>query len=1061
MSGNEEMMPPSERSSRLSDTSSSEYQARAQQQQARQETVEQRRRRLAQELGVPVSEVEARQLDERGEEVGVVPTESAIEEVTNEIAGESRFLQPGDVDVDADPREGVEVNVDEEAAAQRQAESFLDQIADPLLTEAGRRAAVRVADNQEVNYRIVLNDALERSGAEDVSPRTDDPADVIAALDPDALEASIETFGEDDPQTGPFRSLPGQLREVEEQVEQERQQAEENPQQFLTELEGELPEINESAQQLAETQALSRTQFRAEREARNEISEQYEGIDYWDVEADANLQSGEVDVAIDEEAAADYREQSRRIVVDGDELAPPEAREEIASSFEDVGADAVAFEQTESGLQTLIDDQTVSEFQQTQIAQDVGVPESAVDRRDDEFFVERDEFEEALAEDAGEDVAPDDILLEGIGEVDEIAVSDFDEIDAQIVREATEEDAVGIRLTPGPEATRVANERALDDVESGGSPPGPVATGVGVAASTLAETPLGDVLGGVADVGFGTDSDDRGLAGGARDAADDAAQWYETQITDPMRSSEGGRTEPVAPGVGGLEAASNTEFVQDSSVVAAETLNPGAFARDAIDVTSVGVQAADLVADEGAEGAQVVGEAAAAGVEALPGVVIDVAETARENPQDAAEFATGLGTSAVVGGAAFRGVRSAGSGARRVARRIDLQLGEFRRANRGQGQFGRQRDRDNDNIVEMDFESPRQRGDSVEADGDQLQLVREETVDEDLRSVRDGDSGTVDSPTDDLRTQSGETQIRQRDLEPSEQALQQAERALQDAESRLDRPDLDVEQALTRQEARLRARDRLPPESAYQSRSAYQREVNRLTDRIQSQSQPPAAEAAAGVAAASGAILDAPPETELLATEELATDAQADASQGMELLATEELMTEAQTDTSQGTELLAGEALATDAQTDTTQGTELLAAQELAAEQQVDADLDAGLTAATDSLTASQALTDLDSMASTLGRDIAATSTSGTTGTGGPTVADPVGRTGRPTRANRVTRGNRTSRRPRPRKPDFPDFDGDDDEEEWQGFGTDEALFQFEVDSLTEVDNDIEAIFDG
>ncbi|QKG91697.1 hypothetical protein HPS36_02110 [Halorubrum salinarum] len=252
--------------------------------------------------------------------------------------------------------------------------------------------------------------------------------------------------------------------------------------------------------------------------------------------------------------------------------------------------------------------------------------------------------------------------------------------------------------------------------------PGALATVTGTAASTLANNPVGNAIGRGADALFGTDSPDSGVLGGVADRLDTEAEDINNTFADQIRESDPSRTQAVAPGVGGLSAAANSEFIRGSAATATELANPAAAGRDLINLGSAGAQVADFVADEGPEGAQVVLDAAEAGARAAPGAVVDVAQAARDNPQEAAEVGTAVVATGVAGGAGFRGVRGAASGARQLTRRLDADLAEFRRANRAQGQIGSQRSRDT-----VDF-SDAQSGRDFEADLRQEDLTQRQEI---------------------------------------------------------------------------------------------------------------------------------------------------------------------------------------------------------------------------------------------------------------------------------------------------------------------------------------------
>ena len=207
-------------------------------------------------------------------------------------------------------------------------------------------------------------------------------------------------------------------------------------------------------------------------------------------------------------------------------------------------------------------------------------------------------------------------------------------------------------------------------------------------------SPVGNALGGASDALFGVDSPDRGVVGDARDRLDGVADRFDSEIADPLREDRGTPTSSPAPGVGGVGAAANSQFVRDSAAQTAELLNPARVGSDLLGLASGAAQGADFLVDE--DGA--LGETADATVDAAqatPGAAVDAGQFVAENPRDAAVTGTALFASLGAGAAAGAATRGAARGARRLAPDGDT-LDDFASANRGQLQRGGQRSPDKD-----------------------------------------------------------------------------------------------------------------------------------------------------------------------------------------------------------------------------------------------------------------------------------------------------------------------------------------------------------------------------
>lgn len=344
----------------------------------------------------------------------------------------------------------------------------------------------------------------------------------------------------------------------------------------------------------------------------------------------------------------------------------------------------------------------------------------------DELGVATEEVE--LTQRDGEVIAEADVPQDTISANDAIGTGRGPRFDDEIGTDV--EDTISRSNLPEPETDTSTS-------------PGALASVTGTVASTLANNPVGNAIGTGADALFGIDSPDSGVLGGVADRLDTEAQDFNTAVADEIRQSDPSRTQPVAPGVGGLSATANSEFFRNTAATGAELANPAAIGRDIINLGSAGAQLADFVADEGPEGAEVVLDAAEAGARAAPDAAVDVAQAVRDNPQRAAEVGTAVVATGVAGGAASRGVRGAASGARRLTRRLDADLSEFRQANRAQGQIGSQRSRD---TVEF---SEAQSGRDFEADLRQEDLTQRQEI---LRDRANREQRVIEDLVDDPRS---------------------------------------------------------------------------------------------------------------------------------------------------------------------------------------------------------------------------------------------------------------------------------------------------------------------
>jgi hypothetical protein len=129
MSGNESEMPDgddstrladrardlgqraAEGSTRLADRAMTAFERRRRRAQRAREAVDERTSEFADALGLDPGQIEPVQLDDRGEEIGFVPSESGREALVSDFASERPFVEPSEALVEADPREGTQTRV--------------------------------------------------------------------------------------------------------------------------------------------------------------------------------------------------------------------------------------------------------------------------------------------------------------------------------------------------------------------------------------------------------------------------------------------------------------------------------------------------------------------------------------------------------------------------------------------------------------------------------------------------------------------------------------------------------------------------------------------------------------------------------------------------------------------------------------------------------------------------------------------------------------------------------------------------------------------------------------
>ena len=98
-------------STRLRDRADSDFQQRRQRQQQTRSAIDDARGEFASALDLDEDLIEPVQLDQRGESFGFVPGDRGADILAERFADEREFVEPGDAEVDADPRRGVETRV--------------------------------------------------------------------------------------------------------------------------------------------------------------------------------------------------------------------------------------------------------------------------------------------------------------------------------------------------------------------------------------------------------------------------------------------------------------------------------------------------------------------------------------------------------------------------------------------------------------------------------------------------------------------------------------------------------------------------------------------------------------------------------------------------------------------------------------------------------------------------------------------------------------------------------------------------------------------------------------
>ena len=315
-------------SSRLADRATTEYQRIQQQQQV----AEQRRRRLAEELQVEENQLT---VQDRQDETRVVPNDEARQQVSERVANQSEFLQPGDIDVDV--RDDGSINVapstaGRRRAAARQLESigvenvdlgeieatgegieFSDSLESRADAERIGNIREQLPDQQDIFFprgnfaaeTIAFETAnVVRDG--DLSASADLVRDLGLETNPSANVSPVEIIEQTDPERAAdfFDNLDAEeIREAQETIDKRRELFSEDPSEFLDSIESERFADPIFAVERARSRATARrveANNRAD-EIAQQIAGRNESLDVDDVEVDVNPATGAVESGLSEQ----------------------------------------------------------------------------------------------------------------------------------------------------------------------------------------------------------------------------------------------------------------------------------------------------------------------------------------------------------------------------------------------------------------------------------------------------------------------------------------------------------------------------------------------------------------------------------------------------------------------------------------------------------------------------------------------------------------------------------------------------------------------------------------
>ena len=178
-----------QRADRLRDRATTAFQQRRQQAARAEERLNNRVDQFAGALGLDPDFVEPVQLDDRGEDIGFVPTDRGRDELASDFAADRPFVEPGDALIDADPVGGTRTSVDPAA--------FDDVAARARQQSAGQQQFVEPGDlDAEVTPGGVTGVEVRPGRQDDIAARRFESTTALDDVDPTTdLERTGDGFG--------------------------------------------------------------------------------------------------------------------------------------------------------------------------------------------------------------------------------------------------------------------------------------------------------------------------------------------------------------------------------------------------------------------------------------------------------------------------------------------------------------------------------------------------------------------------------------------------------------------------------------------------------------------------------------------------------------------------------------------------------------------------------------------------------------------------------------------------------------------------------------------------
>lgn len=165
---------------RLRDRATTAFQQRRQQAQQARDAVAEQQEAFASALGVGVSDVRPIQLDDRGNEIGFLPTDDGRSELVADFSSDRPFVEPTETLVEADPRDGVRTQVDPgefddvAARARRQTANGREFVeSDDLVAEVGAGGVNDLRFASGAQRRVAARQFEADTNLTDVDPATD------------------------------------------------------------------------------------------------------------------------------------------------------------------------------------------------------------------------------------------------------------------------------------------------------------------------------------------------------------------------------------------------------------------------------------------------------------------------------------------------------------------------------------------------------------------------------------------------------------------------------------------------------------------------------------------------------------------------------------------------------------------------------------------------------------------------------------------------------------------------------------------------------------------------